>query len=163
VVVFLIKEKMDFISFLPVDKRISEIISSCGFFIIPVILTGISIVIAKWLPNETVQNSIIQVEQANNAFLPSYLGYFFVALSIEDFYTMIFMFIILFIFTFFSQTLYFNPLFLLWGFQFFYFTKEDNVKIFVITREKIITPDDIELNDLRRINDYTFIDLGGKK
>lgn len=81
-------------------------------------------------------SKVIEAEQANNAFLPSYLGYFFVALSINHFETLAFIFTILFLFTFYSQTLYFNPLFLLFGYHFYYLTTVNKTKVLMIT-EKI--------------------------
>lgn len=65
------------------------------------------------------KSSIIEVENANNAFLPSYLGYFFVALSVTNFNTLILFSLFYLFFTFLSQTLYFNPLFLLFGYHFY--------------------------------------------
>lgn len=130
------------------------------YLIVPLLSTYISLVVSKkWLPKEVISvNSITDLEQANNAYLPSYLGYFFVALSVNNCNTLIFVFVILFAFTFLSQTLYFNPLFLIWGYKFYYLTTNKNVKIFVITKKEFRNPEEIELINLRRINDFTFID-----
>ena len=103
------------------------------------------------------------LEHANNAYLPSYLGYFFVALSVPDVETLVFVFLILFVFTYFSQTIYFNPLFLLWKRHFYYVTTENNIKIFLITRKVLRKPSDVHFENLKRINNYTFIDNGGGK
>ena len=100
-----------------------------------------------------------QIEQANNAFLPSYLGYFFVALSVSYFDTLVFVFLLLFVFTFLSQTLYFNPLFLIFRFHFYYLTTTNEIKIFIITKKELKDPLLTEFKDLRRINNFTFIDL----
>src|SRR5690606_38431226 len=102
--------------------------------------------------------SIVEVEQANNAFLPSYLGYFFVALSVNNSETLIFVFSILFIFTFLSQTLYFNPLFLFFGYHFYNISTVNKVKLFIITKQKINQPEEVEFQKLKRINNFTFID-----
>jgi len=132
------------------------------YALVPILLTLISIWLSRFLTEDNLvskndQDAIIQVEQANNAFLPSYLGYFFVAVSVDYFETLIFVFIILFVFTYLSQTLYFNPLFLLFGFNFYYVTTFKNVKIFLITRKQLKVPQGLSLKTLRRINDYTFI------
>lgn len=165
IVVFLVKEQYTFtwdalhykLTFIP------DYVSHIIFFLVPVILTFISLLLAKYLEGDSLErvngkSKITEVEQANNAFLPSYLGYFFVALSVPYCETLVFIFAILCIFTFFSQTLYFNPLFLLFGYHFYYLTTTNRTKVFIITRKSIKNPDDIDLPNLKRINNFTFID-----
>ncbi|WP_255283843.1 hypothetical protein [Flavobacterium glycines] len=129
------------------------------YFFVPIVLTYISLYISKFLGNSNIsKGSIIEVENANNAFLPSYLGYFFVALSVNNSETLIFVFAILFVFTFLSQTLYFNPLFLIFGYHFYNISTNNKAKLFVITKNEINKVDDIEFTQLKRINNFTFID-----
>lgn len=160
-VVFWIKEEyiITWELFLPTEY-ISDIpnwISYLLFFSLPIVTTLISLILAKLLDGDSVSN-VVEVEQANNAFLPSYLGYFFVALSVSTCNTLGYIFAILFVFTFFSQTLYFNPLFLLYRYHFYYLTTNNRVKIFVITRKILKNPSNINLQRLKRINNFTFID-----
>lgn len=118
-----------------------------------------SLFVSKYLGNSNVtKGSVIEVENANNAFLPSYLGYFFVALSVNHCETLIFVFAILFIFTFLSQTLYFNPLFLFFGYHFYNISTTNKSKLFIISRKAITKVDDLEFPSLKRINNFTFID-----
>jgi len=162
IVVFLVKEKTTIdwpgkLSFLP------DYVSYIIYFFVPVLLTYLSLLLAKFLDNDSLEkengiSKIAEVEQANNAFLPSYLGYFFVALSVPYCQTLIFVFIILFVFTFFSQTLYFNPLFLLFRYHFYYLTTTNKIKIFLITKKSLKDPTNINLPALKRVNDFTFID-----
>lgn len=138
-------------------------ISYIFYFLIPVLLTMLSLYISKFLSDDAISSTdnspvILEVEQANNAYLPSYLGYFFVALSVSHWTTLIYIFAILFIFTFKSQTLYFNPLFLLFKYHFYYVTTVNKLKVFVITRKTINKPDSIQFPKLKRINDFTFIE-----
>lgn len=100
------------------------------------------------------------MEMANDVYMPSYLGYFFVALSIpnSDWIILLFVFGIVFVFTYFSQSLYYNPLFLLFGYKFYYVTKKNNLKVFIISKKDIQETKDLKFNNLRRINDFTFID-----
>ncbi|MGM0846494.1 MAG: hypothetical protein ACQEUT_16080 [Bacillota bacterium] len=177
IVVFLVKQQVTLLG----DNKLSflpDFISYVIYFCLPITFTFISLHLAKLLAKDSLEKTeqrisndngeektikiskVSEVEQANNAFLPSYLGYFFVALSINYFETLIFIFLMLFLFTFYSQTLYFNPLFLLFGYQFYFLTTVNRTKIFLITRRSLKNPDDINLPDLRRINDFTFIDLG---
>lgn len=175
IVIFLVKEQITVqwynkLLFLP------NFVSYAFYFSLPLLFTMCSLYLAKLLAKDSLEKTkiiaengeiktlgkskVIEIEQANNAFLPSYLGYFFVALSITRFETLIVIFLLLFLFTFFSQTLYFNPLFLLFGYQFYYLTTINRTKIFLITRKSLKNPDDIDLPKLNRINDFTFIDLG---
>lgn len=104
------------------------------------------------------QGDIENVEYANDAFLPSYLGYFFVALDVPNLETLCFVYPLIFVFTFLSQTLYFNPLFLVFGYHFYNLTTVNNVRVFMITKKKFKDPKTISFPSLKRINDFTFID-----
>lgn len=134
-------------------------ISFILYVLIPIILTYLSLLLTNLLDEDIIpRGSITEIEQANNVFLPSYLGYFFVALSVPNCDTLLFVFLILFVFTFLSQTLYFNPLFLFFGYNFYNVTTTDNIKIFIVSKKIIKNPTDIEFNKLKRINNFTFID-----
>lgn len=111
-------------------------------------------------PRDTLE-SVQDISLANDTYMPSYLGYFFVALSIPDKEWLIFgvVFTVIFTFTYFSQLLYFNPLFLLFGYNFYYVTSPNRKKIFIISKRKdICSAKEINFNVLRRINNFTFID-----
>ena len=158
IVIFLIKEQTR-ICFL---TEFPNWCSYSAYICLPIILTGFSIYLAKYLSSESIEGKFIRIEQANNAFLPSYLGYFFVALSVPYSETLVFVFIILFIFTFFSQTLYFNPLFLLWGYHFYYVDTEDRMNLFIISGQQIRSTVEISFFRLKRINNFTYIEKGDK-
>jgi hypothetical protein len=118
-----------------------------------------SLVFANWLDKDSISKGLITgVESANNSFLPSYLGYFFVALDVPNAETLSFVFTLIFGFTFFSQALYFNPLFLLFGYQFYNVTNENQVRIFMITKQRLKDPSSANFPNLLRINDFTFLD-----
>lgn len=158
VVVFLIKEqtKISFLGAYP------NFISYFLYIFTPILLTGISLLITNFLSKDEILGDIKDIEQANNAFLPSYLGYFFVALSVPRNETLLYVFAVLFVFTYFSQTLYFNPLFLLFKYQFYYVTTKKGVKIFIISKKSIRSTEGLKFLFLRRINNFTYIDEGGK-
>jgi hypothetical protein len=156
VVVFLVKEKYRF-NFL---NGYSIYYSWTLFVLIPIVLTALSFIVARHLPKDKLQSgSVKEIELANNNFLPTYLGYFFVSLGIEDVATLVVVFMIIYVFTFLSQTLYFNPIFLLFGYHFYFVKTSNNVKIFLITRKQLKTPGETGFENLRRINNYTFIEL----
>ena len=163
IVVYLVKSQYNLSSFFSLATY-SNYISYFAFVLLPLLLTFLSLVISKYLSSDNISiGTIKNIEQANNAFLPSYLGYFFVALSVPYCDTLVFIFSILFVFTFLSQTLYFNPLFLIFGFQFYYITTTNEIKIFIITRKILKDPKLTEFQKLRRINNFTFIDLEKNK
>lgn len=164
IVVFLVKENYiikyldNFLSLK--SNMLSEIISWAIFILTPIIFTQISFSVAKKLEvAEIDKDQVAEIELANNSFLPTYLGYFFVSLGVNNIPTLIFVFLVIYIFTRFSQSLYFNPIFLIFGYQFYFIKTKNNVKIFIITKKQLKIPGQDGFNSLRRINDYTFIDL----
>jgi len=153
VVVFGIKESWTFGIFK------SEIVS-IGLLLIPVILSLISIISFTFLSRDQIQNCK-ECILADNDFLPIYLGYFFIALSINDSKTLCFIYAIIFIFTFLTQTQYFNPIFLLFGYHFYHVITIQGTKVFVIIKGRVIrNTQNIILKELRRINDTTYIGKG---
>lgn len=153
-IVFLIKDNYFFIFFKKYPTWLSQII----YIIIPFLISKIIIKLSKYLSSDSINKKIISIEEASNSYLPSYLGYFFVALSIPNLRTFMFVFIILFIFVYFSQTQYFNPIFLFFRYHFYYVTTDDNSKNIIISKRILKTTDNLEFKDLKRINYYTFID-----
>jgi len=154
-VVYFIKEKYYFYCLDKFPIWVSYI--ACMLF--PVITTGMSLLLKRFLSDDSIEKQPLNIEQANNSFLPSYLGYFFIALSVETTDTLCFIYFILFVFTFFSQAIYFNPVFLIFGYQFYSVTTADNVKVFLISRKQIKTTKELVFPTLKRINNLTFIDV----
>ena len=76
---------------------------------------------------------------ADNEFLPVYLGYFFVSLSIADCYTMAAVYVLVFIFTYLSQTQYFNPVYLLFGYHYYHVLTPKGTNVFVIKKGEVFT------------------------
>jgi len=169
-VVYAVKERFVLGCVFPKLDCLPDYVSYLIYFLIPIILTFLSLIVANGLDSDSIEfekaddkekginSPIKEIEQANNAFLPSYLGYFFVALSVPYCDTLVFVFGILFIFTFLSQTLYFNPLFLFFGYHFYYLTTDNNIRVFIITRKKLKDPSKLSFSRLKRINNFTFID-----
>jgi len=134
-------------------------ISYVGYLLVPITLTGLSILLSPCLGKDSFEKGqIIGIEHANNSFLPSYLGYFFVALSIANWETLAVVYGVLFVFTFLSQALYFNPLFLLFGFSFYNVTTKNGAVVFLISRCSYKAPLDAIIPKAYRINNYTFIE-----
>ena len=102
-------------------KKHTEIYSYSFYLIIILILNLIVLWLIRFLDIDKLdgKEEVKSVELANQSFLPVYLGYFFVALSIDHTNTDVFfiIYLIIFIFTFISQTNYFNPIFVIFGFN----------------------------------------------
>lgn len=163
-IIFLVKEECTL-------RKIYENVSSLQTFpdalsyaiyvAVPLLLTWISILLSSRLGvDEFKKGEVTSIEYANNSFLPSYLGYFFVALSVNSWGTLWFVYALLFVFTFLSQALYFNPLFLLFGYEFYNVKTQGGTTVFLITKKKFRRPIEVEIKKVFRINNYTFIDRG---
>lgn len=157
IVIFLFKS-------LPLDCELAPALQyavAAVLVVVPWVLTGLSIgIIGKLSVESFDRGRIAELSHASNVFLPSYLGYFFVALSVPNWQTLVFVYVLLFVFTFFSQALYFNPLFLLWKYHFYSIRTEDGVEAFLISRDGFRRPLDVEIARAHRINGFTFLDRG---
>ncbi len=127
------------------------------YFLFPFILTKLSIYLSRYLSKSSIKK-IKSIEPSNNDFLANYLAFFFVALSINDYTTFCFVFLITIIFTFVSRVSYFNPIFLVFGYNFYYVFLESNAKIMLITKRKIKDPGVFINIQAGRINDFTFFE-----
>lgn len=79
---------------------------------IPILLSWFSLQISSFLGTDS-PGKLHDIYLADGEFLPTYLGYFFVALSISDLLSLIFIYLILLVFVYLSQTQYFNPIYYL--------------------------------------------------
>lgn len=142
---------------------------SCLILLIPIITSWISLKIASKFSDENLNGSK-DVDLADNTFLSIYLGYFFVGLALNNITELIIVYSLVFIFTFVSQAQYFNPVFLLFGYKFYYVKTISETKIFLITRQSIRNAKEIynsgheknKSTKLKRLNETTFIQFGRK-
>lgn len=156
--IFLIKSKIYFTN---MDYSLINNLILLIYFLIPIFFTKVSIYLSKFLSKDTfTPDEVSEIEYAGNSFLPSYLGYFFVALSIadKDFFTLIVLYFIIFIFVFLSKTFYFNPVFLIFGYHFYQIKTSTGLKVFLITKKTFKKKEDVNSNIVYRINDFTFIE-----
>ena len=127
--------------------------------VILVIIAVVALQLTKKLDNDSVV-ACNTFDLADNEYLPVYLGYFFVALSINDTYTLFFVYGIVFVFTFLLNA-YFNPVFILLGYHYYQVTTSTNTQLFVICKSTERNPHRVTFNDLRRINNRTYISHRG--
>lgn len=160
--IFMVQQGLTLAMFFPNFAYIAawpSMVSYLLYFSVPVLLTGVSILLSSRLGSDEFEKGRVEnIEHANNSFLPSYLGYFFVAVSIDGWETLWFVYGVLFIFTFLSQALYFNPLFLLFRFEFYNIKTNNGTTVFLISRSKYKRPIDVEIPKAYRINNYTYIE-----
>ena len=154
VVVYFVKEHIT----IPISIVKYEYISYMIYVVGLVFFSGICLLLTRFLRRDTIEGGIEEIEVANNSYLPTYLGYFFIALGVNDVSTLLWVFLIIFIFTYFSQNLYFNPMFLLFDYKFYYITTTKGMKLFIISKKNIKSKEGLAFNEIGRINDYTFID-----
>ena len=153
VIVYAIKEKWTLFG-------ISIWICGTIYFIIPIILSLLSLYLFKFFGDDQL-TVCTEFSLADNEFLPVYLGYFFLSVGINEDVTMIFVYAIIFIFTFLSQTQYFNPIYLLFKYHYYHILTPEGTRVFVIARGKVIrNKNHICFKNLKRINDTTFIERG---
>lgn len=161
VIVFCIQNEFPISHFYPhkITCALPNFISYIAYTVVPVFLTWVSLKLSNFLGRDEFKAGEVEsIEHANNSFLPSYLGYFFVALSVSDWTALAFVYGMLFIFTFSSQALYFNPLFLIFGYEFYNIKTVSGTTIFLISKERYKRPNAVSIPSARRINDYTFIE-----
>ena len=133
-------------------------ITYLAYLTVPFLLTLTSLGICKLLATSNI-NKVVSLETANNDFLANYLAFFFVALSVKGMAVFWMVFGMTILFTFVSRVSYFNPVFLVFGFNFYYVHTGENVKVMLISRKKLKPPQSFEAMSVRRINDYTFIEI----
>lgn len=126
--------------------------------LIPIVLSIISLILSRFLPKESLEGCA-EISLADGEFLPVYLGYFFVSVGVGDNLTMLIVFIIVFVFTYISQTQYFNPIFLLLGYHYYHILTCNGTKIFIIKKGKVARKaSEFSTHNLHRINDTTFVE-----
>lgn len=96
---------------------------------------------------------------ADNEYIPVYLGYFFVALSVNDWSTMVFIYGMVSILMF-MMNAYFNPVFLIFGYHYYHVSTAEGTHFLLISRLNGRNYKNLDLPSLRRINDTTYISHG---
>ena len=131
----------------------------CIIASIILITNAMCMLLFRLLSKDSIEGQIRDIELANNVFLPNYLGYFFVSVSITDMITFCVVYFLTVVLVTLSQTMYFNPFFLFMHYNFYHVTNMNGTRLFLITKRKIRTIQADGFQELRRINDVTYIDL----
>ena len=128
--------------------------------LLSIVLTRISLCKAKKLNKDSRQGACAECTLADSNFLPIYLGYFFVSLSVPNWITMCIVFVIVFLFSFLSGSQLFNPLFLLFGYHYYFIKTTTGTSLFLIKKGPVIrNVAELDLDNLYRINNSSFFQL----
>lgn len=124
----------------------------------------ISILLGKTGATDSISiNSITNIEPANEYFLPVYLSYILVAISISTFKAFFIIFTLITTLLYFSKSAFFNPILLILGYKFYHITNTKGLKILLIIKYDIKNTSDLKMQDLtnsitvKKINEYTYI------
>ena len=138
------------------------------FLGMPLFLSVIFVHLTKAVcPKDSLMLPVQKVSSANKDYLPVYLSYFFVSLSIPGtvqegvVYVVLVVFIlIIWIFTSLTTSYYFNPLLLLIGYKFYNVTSNNGIELFVISRRMIRKNDtNIVFPNLKKITELVYIEM----
>jgi len=143
---------------LPGLHGVGKWVWSIALLSIPFALSKSSIFLVRKLGSDRVKSGdITKLTHADSTFLPSYLGYFFVALSVDSYHVMFFVYGIVFLFSFSSQSTYFNPVFLVFGYRFYSLETKKGTTVCLVSRQNYKNPGNIGEFSAFRINDHTLM------
>lgn len=126
---------------------------------LPFVLTFLLLRFADNLQHQQLTDSKIKTVQSAGADqFPIALGYIFIALSINNNYALALSFLILLLVCF-NTPAYFNLCMYVFRYKYYYVTTNDNIRVLVATRHRILLGTRPSFTKLRRINDLTYIDI----
>lgn len=137
----------------------SFLITSLFFILVPFLLTIVWLRATRWFSVDNIDGGCGDIEETQNDFLANYLGYVFIGVGVEDILVLVMVYLIIFVLTFAVQSKCFNPVLLILGFKYYDLTTSEGTKVFVITRRNLRTPNEVEFDNLRRINNMSYIEI----
>ena len=155
------------------EKFITESVTYFAYviyFIALLVLSIFSIKFSfKYLDQDVLERQKVkEFEQANDFYLPIYLGYAFVAISLPTLKAFLLFFVLMLIVLARTRFFYFNPIFLVLGYKFYFIKHIDDSKVLVISKREIKTIDELfedgngdmrSYITLTKVNEYTFLIL----
>lgn len=133
---------------------------------VPIALSVLSLMWMKAQSKDSINNDVSEITPVNHEYLPVYLGYIFVSLSMPNtqnggiqWMTLIVVYLLICLFVTCSKTLCFNPIFIVFGYGYYQVTTGNGVKVFVITKATIrkggVKP---TFPHLRKVNELVYVD-----
>ncbi len=155
------------------EKFITGSVTYVAYVIYFIVLLALSIFSIKfsfkYLDQDVIERKKVkEFEQANDFYLPIYLGYAFVAISLPTLKSFLLFFVLMLIVLARTRFFYFNPIFLVLGYKFYFIKQLDDSKVLVISKKEIKTIDDLFEDgngDMRshitltKVNEYTLLIL----
>lgn len=147
---------------------LDTILTMCVFLGTPLMLSGMFVLLTKVVsPKDSLRLPVQKVSSANKDYLPVYLSYFFVSLSIPGssqegiaYDVLVVFFLIIWTFTSLTTTYYFNPLLLLMGYKFYNVTSNNGIELFVISRRVIRKNEtNITFPKLKKLTELVYIEI----
>ena len=167
-----IEKALDFFPFVKFDPVFLKLIFPyCVYIIVLLMLIGITalslnFIIKKLDKIKFKKKQISSFEQANDFYLPIYLGYSFVAISLPTFKSFLLFFLLMLILLSKTRFFYFNPLFLILGYKFYFIDNVDKSKMLLITKKEVKILSDFFENSsgkeqeevaLIKVNNHTYL------
>lgn len=137
----------------------SYLITSLFLIFTPFLLTILWLWTARWFSVDNIVGGCVDIEEAHNDFLANYLGYVFIGVGVDDSLVLVMVYVIIFVLTFAVQSKCFNPVLLIFGYKYYDVITSEGTKVFVVTRRNLRTPDEVEFDNLRRINNMSYIEI----
>lgn len=104
--------------------------------------------------DENIKIQTIRPAEVN--YIPTYIGYFVIATSVNSAFAFYMISLIIAILIYYTKMFYFNPILLFVGYQYYEVVDSNGTNIVLITRIKDIKIA-TKLQNLKRLNNYTFI------
>ena len=111
---------------------------------IPVLVSLLSLWWMRFQSKDSIRSDVKEITPVNHEYLPVYLGYIFVSLSMPnlnsggiDWITLSVVYFLICLFVTCSKTLCFNPIFIVFGYGYYQVTTKNGVRVFVITNRRI--------------------------
>lgn len=136
----------------------SIIITSIAMVSAPFLLTAVWLFSARLFSVDNI-GGCGDVEEAQNDFLANYLGYVFIGIGVDDILVLVMVYLIIFVLTFAAQSKCFNPVLLIFGYKYYDVITSEGTKVFVVTRRNLRIPNEVEFDNLRRINNMSYIEI----
>lgn len=155
------------------EEFIKKLVTYIVYAIYLIVLLFVSLFSIKFsfrfLDHDVLERTKVkEFEQANDFYLPIYLGYAFVAISLPTLKSFILFFVLMLIVLSRTRFFYFNPIFLVLGYKFYFIRQVDDSKVLIISKKEIKTfrelfedsnGDIVDNVYLTKVNDYTFLIL----
>jgi len=150
-VIYIIKGKWTF------DPRVHPLFVGVGLIALTIGVGALSLFLTKFLDKDNLEKCV-EVGQADASFLPTYICYFLVAFSVQDMHQLLVAFVFISIFLYLVRWQYFNVTYLFFGYHCYHVKTDTHTKLFLICREEIRTPENLQFKNLRRINNTSYIE-----